>query len=162
MLLIISCAPKICPKPKEILNRVFQKPPEKAKLYGYVKTPILRIPFVFEKNGYDEKIKTPGDVVIFDTSLLCFQGVCFELPELPSNFIYGYFPGDYRIKECNQTVTLVSRDGKEIILEGKRLKAVKYKNLEIIYGEKSKEGYYREISVKLGGQEIKILIEGII
>lgn len=160
ILLLVSCAPKVCPKPEEILKGVFKKPPEEVKLYGYVKTPLLRIPVVFEKRGYKERIKTPGNLLILDTSLLCYRDLCFDLPVPPSHILYGYFPGDYEVKKCNGTLLLVSEDGKELILEGGKLKGVSYKGLKVFYGERSKEGYYKEISVKLGDQEIKIFIEG--
>jgi len=162
LFLLVSCAPKVCPKPKEVLKDVFKKPPEKVKLYGYVKAPFMRIPFIFEKNNFEEIVKTPNDLVILSTSNLCLRGMCFDLPVRPVDFIYGYFPGKYEVKDCNGEILLSSPDGKEIIVEGNKLKAFKYKDIKVIYGERSPEGYYREITIKFGDQNLKIFIRGLI
>ncbi|HIP42316.1 MAG TPA: hypothetical protein EYG91_00020 [Aquifex aeolicus] len=159
-LTIISCAPKVCPDGNELLGKVIQKPPEKVKLYGYIKGGFLRVPFLIEKEGNEETIKVPQQGLIVDSSFFCWNGMCFNLPLSPMSIIYGYFPGDYKVVSCRGEVLLRSQDGKEIILSEGKLKAFKYKRIKILYGEKSPEGYYKNLTIILGSMRIKIFVEG--
>ncbi|RUM32050.1 MAG: hypothetical protein DSY42_01745 [Aquifex sp.] len=159
-LTIISCAPKVCPDGNELLSKVIRKPPEKVKLYGYIKGGYLRVPFLIEKKGNEETIKVPQPGLVVSSSFFCWNSMCFDLPVSPMNIIYGYFPGNYKVVNCGGEVILRSEDGKEIILSKGKLKAFKYKRMKILYGEKSPEGYYKNLTIILGNMRIKIFVEG--
>jgi len=160
LLIIISCAPKVCPDGKELLGKVIQKPPEKVKLYGYIKGRFLRVPFLIEKKGNEETIKVPQPGLVLSSSLFCWNGMCFDLPVSPMSIIYGYFPGNYKIVNCGGEVLLRSQDGKEIILSEGKLKAFKYRGMKILYEKISSEGYYKILTIIFKNMRIKIFVEG--
>ncbi|NPA32439.1 MAG: hypothetical protein GXO04_02305 [Aquificae bacterium] len=159
-LVLVSCAPKVCPPPEEVLAKVSGDIPRNVKLYGHVKAGFLRIPFALEKRGEEESVRIAQPGVSISSSSLCFGGACFELPVSPSELIYGRFEGDFKVVKCDGELVLRSEDGKEIVIEGGKLKAFKYKDLTVLYGDKSPEGFYEELKVILGDIKLSIYVEG--
>ncbi len=157
--LLYSCAPKVCPKPEEVLKKAFIEPKD-GVYYGYLKVNFLRIPFILKKQEEMEEIKVGYGGVRVSTEALCYEGTCFELPVKPSEIVYGYFPGDYKVKRCNGEIILQSQDGKELFFEGGTLKRVRYRDFSLIYGKKAKEGYFRDIVIKINNLRAKLIIEG--
>ena len=159
VLLILSCAQKVCPKPEEVLKEVFKKP-ENGSYYGYIKVNFLRIPILIEKRGEKERVKVGYEGVSIRTNILCFQKTCFEFPFKPSEIIYGYFPGRYRVEKCNGELVLKSEDGKEMHLKNGTIKLLKYGTLSLVYGKRSPKGYFKNIVIKINNLEAKLIIEG--
>ena len=157
--LIYSCAPKVCPKPEEVLKKAFKEPKD-GVYYGYLKVNFLRIPILIKKQGETEEVKVGYGGVSVSTDTFCYEGTCFELPVKPSEIIYGYFPDDYRVKRCDGEIILESQDGKELFFERGTLKRVRYKDFSLIYGKRTKEGFFRDIVIKINNLKAKLIIEG--
>lgn len=157
--LFYSCASKVCPKPEEVLNTAFKEPKD-GTYYGYLKVNLLRTPFVIKKQGESEEVKTGIPGVSISTSTLCYEGTCIELPVKPSQVLYGYFPGKYKVESCNGEIVLRSEDGMTLFFEKGTLKQVNYKNISLIYGKRTPEGYFRDITIKVNDLEAKLVVEG--
>lgn len=150
---------KVCPRPENILKAIFKKPKE-GVYYGYLKVNFLRIPVLIKKRGKREEVRVGYRGVEVSPDFLCYEGTCFELPVSPSEIIYGYFPGNYRVEKCNGVVVLKSNDGKELYLENGELKGVKYKNISLVYGKRTPEGYFKDIVIKINDFKVKLIIQG--
>ncbi|GAB6065745.1 hypothetical protein JCM9492_08370 [Aquifex pyrophilus] len=162
LLILLSCAPKVkkCP-PGDYVLSLMEKPPERVKLYGYAKALFIRFPFLVSKEGKKEVVKTPENRLTFTDSLFCMNDFCFELPFTPSQVIYGYFPGRYKLVMCSEYGVYESEKGLKIYVKNRRIEKVVYGNVEILYGEKAPAGYFKEIDVSLRDGVIKIYVEGI-
>ncbi len=158
--LFLSCAYRTCPEPGALLERVFTPPPKEFVLYGYAKVHFLRTPFLLERRDGEEKIQVGREGVFLSSRFLCIDMTCFELPVTPASIIYGYFPGNYRVKRCVAGEVILASDDREVVVEGGRLKEVRFGDLKILYGERAPEGYYRSLTVVLGELKLKLYIEG--
>ncbi|NPB08534.1 MAG: hypothetical protein GXN96_06360 [Aquificae bacterium] len=159
LFLFLACAPKVCPPPEEVLSRVLKAPPPKVEVRGYVKAGFLRTPFLVKREGGEEEVKVGMGGLRISSEALCFGPACVELPASPLEVLYGYFPGKYRVEKCNGELVLVSEEGVKLwIREGKLVKA-QVKDLQLLYGKRSREGYYEEVEVLYGDFKLKIKVE---
>jgi len=137
-----------------------KRPPDKVKLYGYVKALFFRFPFVISKGGNEEVIKTPKNLITFYGSLLCVNDFCMDFPFSPSQVIYAYFPGNYRLVMCGEYWVYQSDRGVKLFLKEGDIKKVVYKKIEILYSGRTPDGYFREVKVKFEDKELRIYVEG--
>ncbi len=156
---IFSCAPKVCPKPEQVLGRTFVEPKD-GIYYGYIKVEFLRIPILIQKRGGSEEIKVSYRGLRVSTDMLCYEGMCFDLPVKPSDLIYGYFPGKYKVEHCNGELILKSRDGKTLYFSKGKLRKMKYKDITILYGKRNAAGFYEDILIQINDLKAKLIIEG--
>ncbi len=158
-LFILSCVAKVCPKPEEALEKVLREPKD-GIYYGYIKVNLLRVPVVIEKRGERERVRVGYKGIVIGTDSLCYNGTCFDLPVKPSAIIYGYYPGSYKVKHCGKELVLKSEDGKVITIVKGKLRSVSYRDISLIYGKRSPEGYFRNIMIKINNLKVKLIIEG--
>jgi len=158
--IFLSCAPKVCPDPSEVLQKVLKPPPENITLYGYVKAPFFRTPFLLEKKGNVEKVRVGKEGVFLSTEFLCVGLSCFELPVSPVEIIFGYFPGKYTVEACDGEEVVLVSDGKVLKIKGNKVKEIKLGDLKLFYGKRTDVGYYENITILFGDVKLKLYIEG--
>ncbi len=172
-LILFSCAPKVeerCDPRTVLRNLPRTKAPENFKLHGYVKYGPLRFPFLFakEKGSYRLKVAKAPRIRVFEDRF-CLKGKCYLLPAPPEKVIFGelIFGGERASCEGSYVVLESSSDlyEKKVFFEGgKPVKAV-VKNLKngrtftVLFRERDKRGFFRELVFKGKGGSVKLLIE---
>jgi len=159
LFLLVACAPKVCPPPERVLSQVFKEPPPEVEVRGFVKAGFLRTPFLLRKKGGEEEVKVGVGGLRISSDALCFGLACVDLPASPVEVVYGYFPGEYEVEKCNGELVLVREDGTKLWIKEGKLEKVKVKDLIISYGERSPEGYYKDVEVDFKEVKLKIKVE---
>ena len=172
-LFLFSCAPKVekrCDLQSSLQSLPRTKAPENFRLHGYVKYGPLRFPFLFakEEGKYRLKVAKAPRIRVFEDRF-CVKKKCYLLPAPPEKVIFGELVSGRERAFCRGSYLVLESSSdlyeKKIFFEGgKPVKAV-VKNLKngktftVLFRERDKRGFFRELVFKGRGGSVKLLIE---
>jgi len=162
LLLLLACAPKLCPPPEKLLSNLLNPPPERVTLYGYLKAGPLKTPFVLIREDGRELLRTAFTGLTLKGRSVCLDGACLELPVSPTELLYGYLPGRYRVVSCLAgRAVLENEKGVRLYLKDGRLEELRWRDVRVLFSERAPEGFFKQLTVVYKDLKLKIEVEGV-
>ncbi len=160
-----------CPQPSDLIGiYAGGGVPERFKVFGRLKSGPLSGPVMLAKKGdaYSIKVARIRDVVL-KRDRVCVRGKCYALPIEPGRVIFGRVLSGKEAFQCRNGLGVFRKESPlyktEVIFDGYVLKEVRVVGnkrggrLKILFGERDTAGFYRDITLKAGEEEVKLEIE---
>lgn len=157
-----ACAPLVCPGEKDIKSRYSEDTaPKSYKALVSLRYGILKVPMYVEKDMGRYTLRSPQTgTVLLEEGNLCINATCLDLPINPDGLIFGaLLLGDEK-PTCSFGTIVFERDDqvylrKYIFSNGELLRVEltdkkRGKFVVLEYGQKTKEGYYKNVKVSVG------------
>jgi len=171
---VFSCGVKtggICLSPEKVADKyTLNHVPKDFRIYGKFRYGPMSFPMMIAKfdGFYTVRVAKVKDVSL-ERDRICARGKCYLLPLLPEDIIFGKVLTGSEYSFCREGLLYFrERLGlyeKIVIFEGRKLKEMVIVNrkrqraMKIIFGEYSKKGYYRDVTFRMDGEEVKLQIE---
>ncbi len=168
---LFSCAPIYCPDAESIKTLYSQSvSPKNYTALLSAKYGPLRIPVSVEKSNQYYNIRTlSSEILSYKDRNICIDSVCIDFPINPDGLIFGtVLEGNEKVS-CSREGIVLEKDEnlyvKKYIFFNGQLKSMEIldkrrnKTLVVNYGERTKEGYYKNLNLNIGNMDLRITID---